>query len=174
MEKTSTDIAELVKDIAKRAASIEELLRVRVECPNELPMVDVDQERITRAITNLITNALKYSPTEMPVYVRLHERDGEAIISVIDEGVGIDAEEIPNLFQRFFRAKTGKKIEGLGLGLYITRLIIEAHGGRIWVESQVGKGSTFNIALPLSRSGVDKPDARTRIERGEAEPWVRD
>ena len=70
-----------------------------------------------------------------------------------DQGVGIPPEDIPHLFQRYYRAQTARKAEGLGLGLYITRLIVEAHGGRIWVESEVGKGSTFSFSLPLETGG---------------------
>ena len=74
-------------------------------------------------------------------------------ISVIDRGNGITGEDLPHLFDRFYRAKGGRKAGGMGLGLYITRGLIEAHGGRIWVESQVGEGSTFSFTLPSSSAG---------------------
>jgi signal transduction histidine kinase len=113
--------------------------------------VPVDIERFERATINLITNALKYSPPESTVVVRVSRSNEEALVSVHDQGWGIPADELPYVFDRFYRAKTGKKVgEGLGLGLYIARLIAEAHGGRIWVESEVGKGSTFVFSLPLA------------------------
>ncbi len=82
--------------------------------------------------------------------VRIDRQDGEVVISVRDRGVGIPPEELPRIFDRYYRAKTKARAEGLGLGLYITRLIVEAHGGRIWVESEVGKGSTFSFTLPVA------------------------
>ena len=75
---------------------------------------------------------------------------GSALVSVTDQGVGIAPDELPNLFDRFYRAKATEKTEGLGLGLYISHLIIEAHGGRIWAESEQGKGSTFHFTLPIA------------------------
>jgi signal transduction histidine kinase len=84
------------------------------------------------------------------VTVRLAERNGEAEISVIDRGAGIPFEDLKNVFERFFRSRIARETEGLGLGLYMTRLIVEAHGGRVWVESAIGKGSTFHIALPTA------------------------
>jgi signal transduction histidine kinase len=113
-------------------------------------LVSADPERIDRVLTNLITNALKYSPELRPVIVGVEQGDGEAIVSVADQGAGIPPEELPRLFQRFTRGRAGPKgdASGLGLGLYIARLMVEAHGGRIRVESEVGKGSTFFFTLP--------------------------
>ncbi len=113
-----------------------------------MPPVSADPERLERAIVNLITNALKYSPPDRPVDVAVARRGEEAVISVRDQGPGIPPEEQPYLFQRYYRAKASRKTEGLGLGLYITRLVVEAHSGRVWVESEVGQGSTFYVALP--------------------------
>ena len=96
---------------------------------------------------NLLGNALKHGAEEGEVVVRVEERDGEALISVQDSGPGIDPDHVPHLFDRFYRANTGSS--GLGLGLYISRILVEAHGGRIWVESRPGQGSTFTVALPL-------------------------
>jgi signal transduction histidine kinase len=98
---------------------------------------------------NLITNALKYSPPDSPVVVRVELTVDQAVVSVIDRGAGIGSRELKQLFDRFYRAGNTDETEGLGLGLYITRLIVEAHGGRVWAESELGKGSTFRISLPL-------------------------
>lgn len=82
--------------------------------------------------------------------MRLSQHDGEVITSVTDQGRGIPPEEVPRLFQRYFRTDAGReRREGLGLGLYVTRTLVEAHGGRVWVESEVGKGSTFSFSLPV-------------------------
>lgn len=95
-----------------------------------------------------VSNALKYSPPDTPVVIRVARSDGEALVSVTDQGVGIPPEEMPRLFQRFYRVAGGRRGEGLGLGLYMSRLIVDAHGGRIWAESEPGKGSTFSFTLP--------------------------
>lgn len=124
--------------------------RMHVDIAEWVRPVPVDKQRLERAIANLVSNALKYSPTDKAVVIGVAERDGRALLSVADEGVGILPEDLPRMFQRHFRAKTAGKREGLGLGLYITRLIVEAHGGEIRVESEVGKGSTFHISLPLA------------------------
>ncbi|MHB1416804.1 MAG: sensor histidine kinase, partial [Chloroflexota bacterium] len=134
----------------RRIGSREDQARLRVEAPQPVPPVLADPERVERVVVNLVTNALKYSTPGKPVVVRVQPSDGEAMVSVIDEGPGISSEELPHLFQRYRRAAAGNKAGGLGLGLYIARLIVEAHGGRIWVESEVGKGSTFSFTLPLA------------------------
>ena len=82
--------------------------------------------------------------------VRLERRDGEAVVSVHDEGPGIDPQDLERLFEKYYRARRTGSAEGLGLGLYISRLIVEAHAGRIWAESEAGKGSTFYFSLPLA------------------------
>jgi signal transduction histidine kinase len=106
---------------------------------------------------NLLTNAVKYSPGGREIVVRV-ERDGAAArVQVIDQGVGVPAEALPRLFDRFYRvSETARGASGLGLGLYISRRIVEAHGGTIAVASVPGQGSTFTVTLPLGapdRSG---------------------
>jgi len=150
MHKQPTDLVQLVSDLVGRVGTVQDRARIKVEAPKPLPQVPVDPDRIERAIVNLLTNALKYSAPDTPVVIRLARRNGDAIISVTDQGIGIPPEDLPHLFERFYSPRAGLKAEGLGLGLYITRLIVEAHGGRVWAESQVGKGSTFYIALPIA------------------------
>ncbi len=112
---------------------------------------DYDGRRIEQLVENLIENAKKYSPEATPVKVSVWQEDGEARITVHDDGIGIPASDLPRIFERFARASNvdDRKFHGMGLGLYICRGIVEEHGGRIWADSQVGKGSTFHIALPL-------------------------
>jgi signal transduction histidine kinase len=132
--------------------------RLRMHASSTLPAerpvtVAADPERIERVLMNLITNALKYSPASRPVTIGVElGRDNDAIVSVADEGAGIPPEELARLFQRFTRGRAGPKadVSGLGLGLYIARLMVEAHGGRIGADSEVGKGSTFSFSLPLA------------------------
>ena len=145
------DLLRLIDDLSKRVGTAEDQARLRVESPDWVPPALADAAQVERAITNILTNALKYSPVDTPVVVRVGRREGQAMISVTDQGVGILPEDLPQIFQRHFRAKTAGKQEGLGLGLYITRLIVEAHGGKVWVESEVGRGSIFYVTLPLAQ-----------------------
>ena len=150
LDKAPTDLAQLVVDVAARIGSPGDQARLRVEAPERLPPALVDVERVERTIVNLVANALKYSAADRPVVIKVEARDGQAVVSVADQGVGIASEDLSRIFQRYYRATPVRRREGLGLGLYIARLLVEAHGGRIWVESQPGVGSTFSFALPLA------------------------
>ncbi|HEY3416986.1 MAG TPA: PAS domain S-box protein, partial [Armatimonadota bacterium] len=121
--------------------------RVHLEIPDDLSPVLADYNRLDRIATNLLSNALKYSDPDTPVLVRARRTDGEVEISVTDQGKGIAPEDLPHLFERFYRAEMEPRAEGIGLGLYITRALVEAHGGRIWAESALDKGSTFYFTL---------------------------
>jgi len=115
------------------------------------PIVDADPRRIEQVLRNLLDNAVKYSPEGGLVVVRGEAHEGEIVISVADQGVGIAPEHLNRLFEKFFRVEPGlgRHIVGSGLGLPIARTIVEGHGGRIWAESQVGKGTTLYFTLPL-------------------------
>lgn len=110
----------------------------------------VDPPRMEQVINNLVENALKYSALTAPVHVTACCEDGEARVSIHDQGIGIPVEDQPLVFERFHRARNvdDRRFAGMGLGLYMTRGIIEQHGGRIWLESAVGHGSTFHFAVP--------------------------
>ena len=116
--------------------------------------VECDKERICQVLTNLLSNARKYSPEGAPISVTLRRGDGEAIIAVRDYGVGIPADQLPLIYEQFYRVpdlevQHSSSASGLGLGLYIARNIVEQHGGRIEVQSSPGNGSTFSVMLPL-------------------------
>ncbi len=146
-----TELGAAVLSLKERLSEVMETSRVRVEIPDELPPVLADPDRLERILTNLISNALKYSSPGTEVVVRLSAQDTEVVTRVIDHGPGIPPEELPNLFQRYARTREAREHrEGLGLGLYITKHLVEAHGGRIWVESEVGKGSTFSFTLRVA------------------------
>jgi signal transduction histidine kinase len=124
-----------------------------LELPQGEFLVKGDAARLTQVFNNLLDNAIKYSPEGGAVRVKLTRSEGAARVSVSDEGVGIPAEQFPELFERYFRARTttAKSFGGLGLGLYITRNLVERHGGRIDVQSEVNRGTTFVVTLPELR-----------------------
>jgi signal transduction histidine kinase len=127
---------------------------VSYQGPEEpLPETEVDPNAIDRAVANLLDNAVKYSDGDRAIQVRLDRTDDEAVISVTDHGIGIPREEQEKIFDRFHRVSTGlvHDVKGSGLGLSLVRHIAEAHGGTVTVESEVGRGSTFTIHLPLKR-----------------------
>jgi signal transduction histidine kinase len=118
-----------------------------------------DSDRLRQVVTNLTMNAIKYSPGGGSITVRCRERGSQhVVIEVTDHGIGIPQDQIGRLFQKFQRVRSEEhmKISGTGLGLYICRLIAEGHGGQIWVESEVGKGSTFGLVLPVDCRAAQK------------------
>jgi len=134
---------------------------VVIEMPHEVPKIVGDAARLRQVLTNLVSNAVKYSPAGGPVTLRCTARGPQHVaIEVIDSGLGIPEDQIGSLFQKFQRVRTDVHlaIPGTGLGLYICRRLVEGHGGQIWVESELGKGSTFGLVLPL--------DARKAQETG--------
>ena len=112
-----------------------------------------DRLRIEQVINNLVANALKYGG-ESPVEISLHQDHDTAVLEVVDRGIGIDEAHQQKIFQRFERAVAARDFGGLGLGLWITRQIIDASGGNIEVESAPGEGSTFTVRLPLDANAT--------------------
>jgi signal transduction histidine kinase len=135
-----------------RLAAAERQLRVVTHLEPSLPAVDADAELIERALANLISNGIKYGVGGGMVEVSTTHGGGHVAVSVRDEGKGLAPGEQARLFQPFSRSSTGRGVEGTGLGLYIVRTIVEAHGGSVRVDSAVGRGSTFTIELPACRS----------------------
>jgi signal transduction histidine kinase len=127
-------------------------LRLAIASP--LPLVYADDQRIRQVMTNLLSNAVKFSPAEGVMTVGARVQEGAVVTWVADEGAGIPVEAIPKLFERFFRVdnEETRHIGGAGLGLALVKEIVEAHGGRVWVESTLGQGSTFFFTLPLANS----------------------
>jgi signal transduction histidine kinase len=124
--------------------------RLRLEVPEALPPVSADPTRLERILINLVSNALKYAPGDTEVVLAGAPVEGQVRISVADHGPGIPPAEADRVFERFYRSASATRKEGLGLGLYITRLMVEAHGGRIELESAPGRGATFHVLLPAA------------------------
>ncbi len=156
-----------------------------MDVPADFPKIFADPDRLRQVLTNLVTNAVKYSPEGGSITVRCRERGlHHVVIAVTDHGLGIPPEQVGKLFQKFARVRSDEhmKISGTGLGLYICRLIVEGHGGQIWVESEPGKGCTFAIALPLDARAArkaareDREDSTAPVAfptRGDSPTWSR-
>jgi|GEM_PF-5491613 len=144
------NLGEFVGNLARRYA---EMVAPRVIRTPRLDSVRVEADPIhlDRILNNLVSNAVKYSGTQ-EIFLNVEARGKEAIIAVADRGMGIAAEDLPHLFKRGYRSREATHLaDGLGLGLYISYLLIEALSGRLWVESTPGQGSTFFVALPIQR-----------------------
>lgn len=147
----------LIKEMARRTARH----RFVISFPADFPIVAADPRRIEQVLRNLLDNAVKYSPDGGLVVVRGQLAGDEVIVSVADNGIGIAPEHLNRLFEKFFRVKSplGQQVRGSGLGLPISRTVVESHGGRIWAESELGKGTTIYFSLPVSRQGgASEPD----------------
>ena len=151
LERRPVDMVGLVRDVLDRLSPQLKPHPVRLDVGGLKARAVVDPTRIDQVLTNLLTNAAKYSPPDAEIEVEVRGEGDAVVVSVADHGPGIPAEEIPRLFTRYYRPREGERPEGLGLGLYIARGLVEAHGGRIWVESEVGKGSVFSFSLPAER-----------------------
>jgi two-component system phosphate regulon sensor histidine kinase PhoR len=125
-------------------------LKLQVDASPDLPKVMADEARVEQVMVNLIHNAIKFTPSGGRITISAKVKDTDILVSVSDTGIGIPADDLPRIFERFYKADKSRTGGGTGLGLAIAKHIVEAHGGRIWAESIEGKGSTFNFTLPLT------------------------
>jgi PAS domain S-box-containing protein len=145
------DFPRFLADYLRRTQVVVDISRINSEIPSGLPPVWVDHRCLERCLDNLVGNALKYAEGDAPIRLSAERQGNELVISVADRGPGILPDDLPHVFERFFRARNVEK-QGLGLGLFITRSLTEANGGRVWVESEPDRGSTFHLALPLAEN----------------------
>ena len=146
------DLNEIVTQVLEELRGRRAGLKVEFE-PSDKTSVDADRDRMHQVIANLLSNALKFSEDDAPIAVTVSHQGDEGVVAVRDEGIGIAPQDVSKLFGPFARlTRPGSTDEtpGSGLGLYISKRIVDAHQGRIWVDSEPGKGSTFFVALPLS------------------------
>jgi signal transduction histidine kinase len=116
--------------------------------PDEIT-ITADERRVRQVVFNLLSNAVKFTPTEGRVDISAHAENGQVEVAVADTGPGIAADALEAIFEEFEQTDAGKQAEGTGLGLPLSRKLIELHGGRLWAESEPGKGSTFRFTLPI-------------------------
>jgi signal transduction histidine kinase len=144
------DISGLINSVCARQQEISHhhiLNFDDLDLPN---LIQADKVKIDQVLTNLLTNAVKYAPDAPFITVKAHHDASDIFISVQDEGLGIHEDDLPNMFEQFFRAKTSTGIAGTGIGLNIVKQIIDHHGGEISLTSEVGVGTTFTVRLPIS------------------------
>jgi two-component system sensor histidine kinase KdpD len=156
LDRQAVPVAKLVAEAIKPVASRAPEHRFVASVPADL-LADADPRRIRQVLHNLLENAVKYSPDGGTIQVQSHREDGQVVLSVRDQGVGIARQDLAQVFDRFHRVDTdlGRRVGGSGLGLAICRGIVDAHGGRIWAESEPGAGSVFSFTLPVAIGGPD-------------------
>jgi signal transduction histidine kinase len=135
-----------------------------LDFPEDFPSIQGDETRLRQVIDNLVSNAIKYSPKGGEVRISGTFDDQNVTVEVSDQGVGLPEDELDRIFERFYRVEgaLSRKTQGTGLGLYLARAVVEAHGGEIMVKSKPGKGSTFQFTLPRESIPTNKPNGTTR------------
>jgi two-component system OmpR family sensor kinase/two-component system sensor histidine kinase BaeS len=154
LDRQPTDATALVKRVVAsfEPKAADKRVTLTVDAPPSPPPVHADGQRIAQVLTNLLGNALRYTPEGGRVDARLQTESRSVLIAISDTGPGISTQDRPHIFDRFYRADKSRSREGggSGLGLAIARSIVEAHGGRIWAESKTGQGTTITFTLPIS------------------------
>jgi signal transduction histidine kinase len=158
LQRSPTDLIELVHKIVKNQLrpAEKQAITVSVQADDDVPIVNIDANMLERAVTNLVDNAIKYTPNGGNIVVSVYREDEKIIISVKDNGFGISAENLPHLFNRYFRIRRREhnRVKGTGLGLFIVRSAAQQHGGQARAESVEGQGATFFIEIPLSGANL--------------------
>jgi len=150
LQRIPVDLSGIVRTVAREMGTGRQRT-VEVDLAQHELGLYGDPAAMEHVVTNLLDNALKYSEPDTTVRVAVFEGDGEIMLTVSDEGQGISADELPQIFDRFSQASNARGHSSVGLGLYIVHSLVIAQSGRVWVDSEVGKGTTFTVALPVRR-----------------------
>jgi len=154
LEQEPVSLGDVLQQTVSKLRSIAQGkdITLTAELPARLPTVTGDRSWLEQVVTNLVGNAIKFTPEGGRVTVRASQSNGEILVEVSDTGIGIPADSLDRIFTKYYRVpdESGERPEGTGLGLHIAKKIVEAHGGRIWAESTLGEGSTFRFTLPCS------------------------
>jgi two-component system phosphate regulon sensor histidine kinase PhoR len=158
LEIRPVPVAELIESCVEttRPRAAEKQLTLSIDCPPGLPEISGDRRRLAEVLQNLLDNAVQYTAPGGRIAISAHPEAGHVVITVSDTGIGIPQADQARIFERFYRVDTARSREvgGTGLGLSIAKHLVEAHGGRIWVESEVGRGSSFHFTVPTSSAAV--------------------
>ena len=153
LDRGAVDLADVLRDGVRSLEPRAVAKGVTLTCDlDSVPVVQADRARLLQVVDNLVSNAVKFTPSGGLVHVSLGSDGATACVEVVDTGIGIGAEDQPRLFQRFYRAQSAveRQVPGTGLGLYISRVIAEAHNGSLTVHSELGRGSTFRLDVPIA------------------------
>lgn len=155
-EKEWYSIEEVIHDVIGHMYTLLQDRNVRKDIPDNLPPVELDYLQIDQVLTNLIENAVRYTPSQSPIEIAVRSMDGQIMISIADRGPGIPPYDLERIFDKFYRVSGAKRrnssVMGTGLGLAVCRGLVEAHGGRIWAENRPEGGAIFRFTLPLEKA----------------------
>ncbi|MBP6965557.1 MAG: GAF domain-containing protein [Armatimonadetes bacterium] len=165
------ELYSLVEKVISVQRSYTNKHELKVELEEGIPTIIADEDKVDQILTNLTNNAIKYSPKGGEVTIRGSYADGFVTLSVTDQGMGIPKEHIAKVFDRFHRIdnRDTRQVGGTGIGLYLVKHLVEAHGGKIWIESEVGQGSSFIFTLPLKPPCVEEMEERDTEEAAAAQ-----
>jgi PAS domain S-box-containing protein len=154
IKRSDVSLADVARRMAERMQTQTTKHKISVDFPADFPVILADETRLEQVLSNLIGNSIKYAPGG-EIRITGSSRQGNVIVCTSDEGPGIAPDDIPHVFDRFYRAPDmARQTKGAGLGLYLTRAIIEAHNGRIWVDSAPGQGTRICFSLPIQAGGI--------------------
>ncbi len=162
LKSEEVDVVKLLNQVAENMTPVASTqgLSFDIEVPSSLPSVWADRGRLEQVIMNILTNAFKFTPQGGTVTLRAKEKDAALMVEVQDTGPGIAKENWQRVFESYYRVESGEQHPtGLGLGLALCKTIVEAHNGKIWVDSEEGKGSTFGFSIPLKAANEGTQDS---------------
>jgi two-component system sensor histidine kinase KdpD len=155
-EKEWYPVSELIYDVVGRLQPLLQERTVSINVPDNVPSVEIDYMQMDQVLTNLIENAIRYTPAAFPITIEVTTKDAEVIISVADRGPGIPIIDRERIFDKFYRVMDGQRKttypSGSGLGLAVAKGLVEAQGGHIWVEARAGGGAVFSLTLPVTEN----------------------
>jgi len=155
LKKEPIDLNQLAEEVISHLSPQVERQQLSIsrDFATSLPSVPADKDRVRQVITNLVHNAIKFTPTGGRIRITTRALQGSVVVDIADTGIGIPKEDLPRVFERFYKGDKSRAGEGTGMGLAIVKHVIEAHGGTVWVRSEEGEGSTFGFSLPLKQIG---------------------